>query len=70
MELIIAINKETSIDQITITDNDICMWREVTKIIEDGEVLTQTYTRGSINKGDDLSSFDQKIQSICNAAWA
>ena len=61
--------KETLIDQITVTENGIVLYREATRIIENGKELTKTYHRTSLVPGQDISSQPQKVQDICNAAW-
>jgi hypothetical protein len=38
-----AITKETVVDQVTVTENGIVLYREATRIIEDGKVLTPPY---------------------------
>ena len=64
-----AITKETVVDQITLTENGIVLYREATRIIEDGKVLTQTYHRTSLTPGQDLTDQPQKVQDICNTVW-
>ena len=64
-----AITKETVVDQITVVENGIVQYREATRIIEDGKVLTQTYHRTSLTPGQDIASAPQKVQDICNTAW-
>jgi hypothetical protein len=46
-----AITKTTVVDQITVTENGIILYREATKIIEDGVELTKTYHRSSVDTG-------------------
>jgi hypothetical protein len=46
-----AITKTTVVDQITVTENGIILYREATKIIEDGVELTKTYHRSSTHSG-------------------
>jgi hypothetical protein len=46
-----AITKTTVVDQITVTENGIILYREATKIIEDGVELTKTYHRSSLTPG-------------------
>jgi hypothetical protein len=46
-----AITKQTVVDQITVTENGIILYREATKIIEDGVELTKTYHRSSLTLG-------------------
>ena len=64
-----AINKETVVDQITLTENGIVLYREATRIIEDGKVLTQTYHRTSLTPGQDLEGQPANVVAICNVAW-
>ena len=64
-----AITKETVVDQITVTENGIVLYREATRIIEDGKVLTQTYHRTSLTPGQDITGQPDKVVAICNTAW-
>lgn len=64
-----AITKQTVVDQITVTENGIVLYREATRIIEDGKVLTQTYHRSSLTPGQDLTGQPANVVAICNAAW-
>ena len=63
------LTKETVVDQITVTENGIVLYREATRIMEDGVQLSQTYHRTSLTPGQDLTGQPQKVQDICNAAW-
>lgn len=64
-----ALTKETVIDQITVTENGIVLYREATRIMEDGVQLSQTFHRTSLTPGQDIADQPQKVQDICNAAW-
>ena len=64
-----ALTKETVVDQITVTENGIVLYREATRIIEDGKVLTQTYHRTSLTPGQDLTGHPDNVVAICNVAW-
>jgi hypothetical protein len=63
------ITKETVVDQITVCENGIVLYREATRIIEDGKVLTQTYHRTSLTPGQDLEGQPANVAAICNTAW-
>lgn len=63
------ITKETVVDQITVTENGIVLYREATKIIEDGVELTKTYHRSSLTPGQDLTGQPDKVIAIAQAAW-
>jgi hypothetical protein len=64
-----AITKETVIDQITVTENGVILYREVTRIMEDGVELTKTYHRNSLVPDQDITGVPQKVVAICNVAW-
>jgi hypothetical protein len=64
-----ALTKETVVDQITVVENGNVQVREVTRILEDGEVISSTYHRYALEKGADLTSQDPKVAAIANAAW-
>lgn len=63
------IEKQTVVDQITVTESGIVIYREATRIIEDGKLLTQTYHRTSLTPGQDLIGQPEKVQAIANTAW-
>ena len=64
-----AITKEKVIDQITVTENGIVLYREATRIMEDGEQLSQTYHRTSLTPGQDLTGQPANVVAICNVSW-
>jgi hypothetical protein len=64
-----AITKETTVDQITVTENGIILYREATKIIEDGVELTKTYHRTSLTPGQDLTGHPANVVAIANTVW-
>jgi len=64
-----AITKEVVIDQITVTENGIILYREATKIIEDGKELTKTYHRTSLTPGQDLTGQPAQVTAIANTVW-
>ena len=64
-----AITKEKVIDQITVTENGIVLYREATRIMEDGNQLSQTYHRTSLTPAQDLTGQPANVVAICNVAW-
>jgi DNA-binding transcriptional LysR family regulator len=64
-----AITKQTVVDQITVTENGTVLYREATRIIEDGVQLTQTYHRTSLTPGQDLTGQPANVVAIAQAAW-
>lgn len=57
------------IDQITVTENGIVLYREATRILKDGEQIAQTFHRTSLAPGQDLTGHDSKVVAIATAAW-
>lgn len=64
-----ALEKQVIVDQITVTENGIILYREATRIIEDGNQISQTYHRTSLTPGHDLSGQPDNVVAIANAAW-
>jgi DNA-binding transcriptional LysR family regulator len=64
-----AITKEKVIDQITVTENGIVLYREATRIMEDGNQISQTYHRSSLVPAQDLTGHPANVVAICNVAW-
>ena len=64
-----ALTKQVSVDQITVTENGIVLVREVIKVMEDDVELSKQYHRTSFVPEDDVSSQPENVQAICKAAW-
>jgi hypothetical protein len=64
-----AITKQTVVDQITVSEYGIILYREATKIIEDGKELTKTYHRTSLTPGQDLTGQPAQVTAIANTVW-
>lgn len=64
-----SLTKTTTVDQITVTENGIILYREATRIMEDGNQLSQTYHRSSLTPGQDLTGVPSNVVAICNTAW-
>ena len=64
-----SLTKQTVVDQITVTENGIVLYREATRIMEDGEQLSQTYHRTSLTPAQDLTGQPANVVAICNVAW-
>jgi hypothetical protein len=64
-----ALSKEVVIDQITVCENGIVLYREATRIMEDGKQLSQTYHRTSLTPAQDLTGQPANVVAICNVAW-
>ena len=64
-----ALTKETAIDQITVIEDGTVLFREVTRVLEDGNLLSQTYHRSSLAPASDLTGIPSNVVAICNVAW-
>jgi hypothetical protein len=64
-----SLTKTTTVDQITVTENGIILYREATRIMEDGTQLSQTYHRTSLTPAQDLTGIPANVVAICNVAW-
>lgn len=64
-----SLTKTTNIDQITVNENGTVLYREATRIMEDGNELSKTYHRSSLTPGQDLTGVPANVVAICNVAW-
>jgi hypothetical protein len=64
-----SLTKTTVVDQITVQENGIVLYREATRIMEDGNQLSQTFHRSSLTPAQDLTGVPANVVAICNAAW-
>ena len=63
------IDKIIVIDLIAVTENNAVQVRQATRIVEDGNVLSETYDRWVLAPGDNIDNQTQKVRAICNAVW-
>jgi hypothetical protein len=64
-----SLTKQTVVDQITVTENGIVLYREATRIMEDGNQISQTYHRSSLTPAQDLTGVPANVVAICNTVW-
>jgi len=64
-----SLTKTTVIDQITVCENGIILYREATRIMEDGNQISQTYHRSSLTPAQDLTGVPANVVAICNTVW-
>jgi hypothetical protein len=64
-----SLTKSVAVDQITVTENGVVLYREATRILENGVELSKTYHRSGLTPGQDISGVPVKVQAICSAAW-
>ena len=61
--------KTTAVDQITVTENGIVLYREATRVMENNNELSKTFHRTSLTPGQDLTGQPASVVAICNVAW-
>jgi hypothetical protein len=63
-----ALEKQLVVDKIEVVENG---WRSqvrtATRIVEDGNVISQSYHRHTIAPGQDYSNECDKVKAICQA---
>jgi hypothetical protein len=64
-----ALTKETVTDKIEVLENGTLQVRTATRVLEDGEVLSQSFHRHTLAPGDDTSNEDAKVVAIATATW-
>ena len=64
-----SLTKTTAVDQITVTENGTVLYREATRIMEDGNEISKTYHRSSLTPAQDLTGVPEQVVAICNVAW-
>ena len=64
-----SLTKTQTIDQITADEHGNIMYRETTRIMEDGVELSKTYHRSSLVPGSDLTGIPASVALIAQATW-
>jgi len=62
-----ALEKQVVVDKIEVVEVGIVQVRTATRIVEDGNVISQSYHRHTIAPGQDHSNEDARVQAICQA---
>jgi archaellum component FlaF (FlaF/FlaG flagellin family) len=64
-----ALEKQISVKEITISSNGIVFYEEVTNIVEDGKVIAETSQRHSLTPGQNIDGRPEQVKAICAASW-
>ena len=65
-----ALTKQTVVDKIeVVAPYSHVQVREAVQVLEDGNVISQSYHRYVVSPTDDYSSRDAKVQAVCNAVF-
>ena len=65
-----ALSKETVVDKIEVLETNSIQVRCAVRVLEDGEVLSQSYHRHVLEQGADLTDEDPKVVAVANAVWS
>jgi len=61
--------KTTTVDQITVEENGIVLYREATRIMENSNEISKQYHRSSLAPAQDLTGIPANVIAICNTVW-
>jgi hypothetical protein len=64
-----SLTKTTVVDQILVQENGTVLYREATRIMEDGNEISKTFHRSSLAPAQDLTGVPANVVAICNTAW-
>jgi DNA-binding transcriptional LysR family regulator len=64
-----SLTKTTTVDQITVTEDGTVLYRQATRIMEDGNQISQTFHRTSLYPAQDLTGVPANVVAICNTVW-
>jgi len=62
-----SLSKETKVDMVEVVENGAVQVRTATRILEDGEILSQSFHRHVVMPGDDYSAEDARVKAVCAA---
>ena len=65
-----ALTKETVVDKIEVLESGTVQVRTATRVLEDGEVLSSSFHRHTLEPGADLTNEDPKVAAVATAIWA
>jgi len=64
-----ALEKQESYSKIEVLESGHVQLRKTTKILDDGEIISQSHNRSIVTPLDDIISLPQSVQDVCNAYW-
>lgn len=62
-----ALSKEQVVDMVEVTEMNAVQVRIATRIIEDGEIISQSFHRHVVMPGDDYSNEADRVKAVCAA---
>lgn len=62
-----ALEKQTVVDLVEVTENGCVQVRTKTAIVENGQQISGSFHRHVVAPGDDYSKEDDRVKAICKA---
>ena len=63
------LEKQESYSKIEVLESGHIQLRKTTKVLDDGQVISQSHHRSVVTPLDDITSLPQSVQDVCNAYW-
>ena len=63
------LEKQESYSKIEVLESGHIQLRLTTKVLDDGQVISQAHHRSVVTPLDDITSLPQSVQDVCNAYW-
>ena len=63
------LEKQESYSKIEVLESGHIQLRLTTKVLDDGQVISQSHHRSVVTPLDDITSLPQSVQDVCNAYW-
>ena len=64
-----SLTETKAIDQITVSEMGVILYREATTIMRGDEIVAKTFHRTSLVPGQDITGQPANVVAICNVAW-
>lgn len=64
-----TIEKVVVVDKIEVLEDGVIQVRQATRIVEDGNCLSETFHRWVLVPGQDVADQDSRVQSIAGVIW-
>ena len=63
------LEKQESYSKIEVLESGHVQLRKTMKVLDDGQVISQSHHRSVVTPLDDITSLPQSVQDVCNAYW-
>ena len=63
------LEKQETYSKIEVLESGHIQLRKTMKVLDDGQVISQSHHRSVVTPLDDITSLPQSVQDVCNAYW-